>query len=407
MRYTMLTGEGGGILDDLIVTNVGKYLFVVVNAARKEADIALLRAAGGMRVEPLEDRSLIALQGPAAPGVMARLVPQAASMPFMSALPAEIEGSRLAIMRSGYTGEDGYEISVPSGDAARIAELLLAEDEVEPAGLGARDSLRLEAGFCLYGHDIDESDDPGRSRACMDHRAQTPGGGWISRRRRHPRADARQPVAAAGRSRSRWPGAGPRRHGDFRHGRSRARQGHVRGLRAVRRRPGRHGVRRCEGVGPRHAGPAPGSRETEACKGAADAFRTAPILSHREGEMSDLRYSKEHEWVRFDGEIATVGISDFAQEQLGDVVFVELPAVGAAVVRNEEAAVVESVKAASEVYAPVSGEVVEVNGALEGDPALVNRSPVDEGWFMKIRASNPSEVEELMEEAAYSAFVAG
>ena len=123
--------------------------------------------------------------------------------------------------------------------------------------------------------------------------------------------------------------------------------------------------------------------------------------------MSDLRYSKEHEWVRFDGEIATVGISDFAQEQLGDVVFVELPAVGAAVVRNEEAAVVESVKAASEVYAPMSGEVVEVNGALEGDPALVNRSPVDEGWFMKIRASNPSEVEELMDEAAYSAFVAG
>ena len=160
MRYTMLTGEGGGILDDLIVTNVGKYLFVVVNAARKEADIALLRAAGGMRVEPLEDRSLIALQGPAAPGVMARLVPQAASMPFMSALPAEIEGSRLAIMRSGYTGEDGYEISVPSGDAARIAELLLAEDEVDPAGLGARDSLRLEAGFCLYGHDIDESTTP-------------------------------------------------------------------------------------------------------------------------------------------------------------------------------------------------------------------------------------------------------
>ena len=160
MRYTMFTGEGGGILDDLIVTNVGKYLFAVVNAARKEADIALLRAAGGMQVEPLEDRSLIALQGPAAPGVMARFAPQAASMPFMSALPVEIDGSRLAIMRSGYTGEDGYEISVPSEDAVRIAESLLAEDEVEPAGLGARDSLRLEAGLCLYGHDIDESTTP-------------------------------------------------------------------------------------------------------------------------------------------------------------------------------------------------------------------------------------------------------
>lgn len=123
--------------------------------------------------------------------------------------------------------------------------------------------------------------------------------------------------------------------------------------------------------------------------------------------MSELRYSKEHEWVRVDGDIATVGISDFAQDQLGDVVFVELPAVGAAVVRDEEAAVVESVKAASEVYAPVSGEVVEVNGALEDDPALVNRSPTDEGWFMKIRVSNPPELDELMDEAAYGAFVAG
>ena len=123
--------------------------------------------------------------------------------------------------------------------------------------------------------------------------------------------------------------------------------------------------------------------------------------------MSELRYSKEHEWVRVEGRIATVGISDFAQEQLGDVVFVELPAVGAAVVRDEEAAVVESVKAASEVYAPVSGEVVEVNGALEDDPALVNRSPVDEGWFMKIRMGNPEELDELMDEAAYGAFVAG
>ena len=123
--------------------------------------------------------------------------------------------------------------------------------------------------------------------------------------------------------------------------------------------------------------------------------------------MSELRYSKEHEWVRVDGDIATVGISDFAQDQLGDVVFVELPAVGAAVVRDKEAAVVESVKAASEVYAPVSGEVVEVNGALEDDPALVNRSPVDEGWFMKIRVSNPLELDELMDEAAYGAFVAG
>lgn len=162
MRYTMFTNDAGGILDDLMVTNVGDYLFLVVNAACKEADIAHLRSAlpGGIDVEVLDDRSLIALQGPRAASVMARFATGADTMPFMSALPFEIDGSRLAVTRSGYTGEDGYEISIPDADAARITELLLAEDGVELAGLGARDSLRLEAGLCLYGHDIDETTTP-------------------------------------------------------------------------------------------------------------------------------------------------------------------------------------------------------------------------------------------------------
>jgi glycine cleavage system H protein len=120
--------------------------------------------------------------------------------------------------------------------------------------------------------------------------------------------------------------------------------------------------------------------------------------------MSDLKFSKEHEWVRLEGDIATVGISHFAQEQLGDVVFVELPAVGKQVVKDGDAAVVESVKAASEVYAPMSGEIVEVNGELEDDPELVNKSPTGEGWFMKIRLSDASELDGMMDEAAYNDF---
>ena len=162
MRYTMFTNATGGILDDLMVTNVGDYLFLVVNAGCKDADIAHLRAdlPGGVEVEVLDDRSLVALQGPAAAAVLARHAPGADTMPFMSALPFEIDGSRLAVTRSGYTGEDGYEISIPSADAVRIAELLLADADVELAGLGARDSLRLEAGLCLYGHDIDEATTP-------------------------------------------------------------------------------------------------------------------------------------------------------------------------------------------------------------------------------------------------------
>ena len=122
--------------------------------------------------------------------------------------------------------------------------------------------------------------------------------------------------------------------------------------------------------------------------------------------MSDLKYTKDHEWIRVDGDIGTVGISAFAQEQLGDVVFVELPEVGKKVSPGDEAAVVESVKAASEVYAPVSGEVVEVNGALNDTPELVNSDPTDKGWFIKIRLSNASELDGLMDEEAYKTFAA-
>ena len=117
--------------------------------------------------------------------------------------------------------------------------------------------------------------------------------------------------------------------------------------------------------------------------------------------MSDLKYTAEHEWVRVEGDIATVGISAFAQEQLGDVVFVELPDVGKTVSKGDEACVVESVKAASEVFAPVSGEVVAINDPLADEPGLVNTSPTENGWFMKIRMSDPSQIEEMMDEEAY------
>ena len=123
--------------------------------------------------------------------------------------------------------------------------------------------------------------------------------------------------------------------------------------------------------------------------------------------MSDLKYTGEHEWVRLEGDIATVGISDFAQGQLGDVVFVELPEVGKTVTKGEEACVVESVKAASEVFAPLSGEVVEVNEPLADEPGLVNGSPTGDGWFMKIRISDASQLDALMDEAAYQSFTEG
>src|SRR5918995_3612146 len=121
--------------------------------------------------------------------------------------------------------------------------------------------------------------------------------------------------------------------------------------------------------------------------------------------MATLRYTNEHEWIRLEGDVATVGITNHAQTQLGDVVYVELPEVGKAVAKGDEAAVVESVKAASEIYAPVSGEVVEVNGALEGAPGTVNDDAAGKGWFLKLKLRDPAELDALMTEEQYQEFL--
>ena len=161
-RYTFFTNDQGGILDDLMVTNAGDRLFVVVNAACKQQDIAHMqdKIGGHCEIDILDDRALLALQGPAAAEVLAGLDPAVASMPFMSALESDLEGVRCFVTRSGYTGEDGYEISLPASQAEAFARRLLAHDAVEPIGLGARDTLRLEAGLCLYGNDIDSETTP-------------------------------------------------------------------------------------------------------------------------------------------------------------------------------------------------------------------------------------------------------
>jgi aminomethyltransferase len=161
-RYAQFTNDGGGILDDLMVANFGDYLFLVVNAACKAEDEAHLRSrlSDVCVIEPLSNRALIAQQGPKAETVLGALCPDAPAMRFMDAGPRRIDGIDCFVSRSGYTGEDGFEISVPSDQAEALAKALLANSEVLPIGLGARDSLRLEAGLCLYGHDIDTSTTP-------------------------------------------------------------------------------------------------------------------------------------------------------------------------------------------------------------------------------------------------------
>ncbi len=161
-RYALFTNEQGGLQDDLMVTNMGDHLFVVVNAACKDQDIKHLQdnLPADVKLEVIKDRALVALQGPKAAEILAKLNPAVSGMVFMDAKIVDLLGADCVVSRSGYTGEDGYEISVPADKAEELAKVLLASDDVEFVGLGARDSLRLECGLCLYGHDIDQTTTP-------------------------------------------------------------------------------------------------------------------------------------------------------------------------------------------------------------------------------------------------------
>jgi aminomethyltransferase len=162
-RYTLLTNEVGGILDDLMVANPGgEKLFLVVNASRKEIDFTHIAAnlPSGVQLHEHDDRALLALQGPAAAAVISHISAEASQIPFMGMAAVTLAGIPCLVARSGYTGEDGFEISLPAESAQALAQRILDEPEVIPAGLGARDSLRLEAGLCLYGNDIDELTSP-------------------------------------------------------------------------------------------------------------------------------------------------------------------------------------------------------------------------------------------------------
>ncbi len=174
-HYTILTNERGGIVDDLMVTSQVDRLFLVVNASRKDIDLAYIRERlSNAHTITVLDKALLALQGPAAAGVLARFAPACLHMPFMSGETLTMGGVSCFVTRSGYTGEDGFEISVDAAQADALARLLLGAPDVQPAGLGARDTLRLEAGLCLYGNELDEETTPVEA-----------GLGWtIGRRRR-------------------------------------------------------------------------------------------------------------------------------------------------------------------------------------------------------------------------------
>ena len=205
MRYALLTLDGGGVLDDLMVTREGEGedFVLVVNASRRDVDEAHLRAAlpADVMLEALHDQAMLALQGPLAAQVLERLAPGAAALAFMQAASLRLHGAACRVSRSGYTGEDGFEIACAADDAERVARRLLDESEVAPAGLGARDTLRLEAGLCLYGHELDEHTTPVQARlAWALPKVRRPGG---ARAGGYPGAQAIEAELAAGPARVR------------------------------------------------------------------------------------------------------------------------------------------------------------------------------------------------------------
>jgi glycine cleavage system H protein len=369
----------------------------------------------GVTLKVAEDLALVAVQGPEAVAAVASLAPELAGLKFMTSLDLAIDGIWAHVSRTGYTGEDGVEISVKSADAIALTQKLLADARVKPIGLGARDSLRLEAGLCLYGHDIDTTTTP--VEAALE---------WsIQKSRRHAGARAGGFPGADKILAQLEKGAPRRRVGLRPEGRAPVREGAP--LFADTASSERIGAVTSGGFGPspmrrsrwaicpprtRPSAPwcSPNCADSD-CRCGSPSRLSFPILTNAEpanaelamqGSVMTTLFTADHEWLRIEGDVATIGVTDYAQSQLGDVVFIELPKVGRSLKKAEAAAVVESVKAASDVYAPISGEVLEVNDTLAAEPALVNSDATGKAWFFKMKIADKSELGGLMDEAAYA-----
>ena len=372
---------------------------MVVNAANADVGLALFESEAETLAASVKriPRAMLAVQGPESRSLLSSRIPQAADLSFMKAI--ELPNGQF-LSATGYTGEDGFEIALAADDADRFAEEILAGDALQLAGLGARDSLRLEAGLCLHGQDLSEETTPYEA-----------GLGWsISRRALGEggfRGDVALRKAAASQPARRLVGLLPQ-------GRAPVRSG----VQLYSRHGNATGTVTSGGFSPTLSRPiamgyiaaefsVEGTRiEAEVRGRRVPCEVTAlPFVPHRVletcKEMSERRYSGNHEWVRMDGKTATVGISEFAQDSLGELVYVELPDIGREIGQGEEVGVLESVKAASELYAPASGVVTELNAALEDQPSLVNESPLEEGWLFKMTLKDPSELASLSDEASY------
>ena len=315
----------------------------------------------------------------------------------------EIDGVEVMVNRTGYTGELGVELMCPAEDAVELWDAVVARGAV-PCGLGARDTLRLEVCYPLHGNDITQETD-----------AISAGLGWTcALGKEFSGAAELRAIKEAGPTRKlvafvMEEKAIPRqgmaitavgdlaRRGHLRHPLSDARQGHRHGLRPGSGRRTRH---RAPDRRPWERAPRDRRPETDLQARGVGAWRQA--RSYPEG----LKYHREHDWARIDGDEATCGVTWFAQDALGELVHFEAPSEGSTVAKDSTYGEVESVKAVSDVIAPLSGEILEVNQKVVDEPETVNEDPYGEGWLIRIRLSDASEVESLLDVDAYKQFLA-
>jgi glycine cleavage system T protein/glycine cleavage system H protein len=413
-HYSLLCSESGGIIDDIFLYHLPRSWLVIVNASNTAKDLAWMQSQSrGMNVSLRNrtgDTCMLALQGPAAREILKPLCDgmDLDELGFHRVRECSLLGVASILCTAGYTGEPGCEMLVPAGDTERLWAAVLKAGEARgliPCGLGARDSLRVEACLPLYGNEIDESTDPisaslARAAVCMDGHefvGKQALGGYCSQASLLSPGGLRDGGCGSAAARLPHPGRWP--------------EGRARNDRPGKRFDAavpRHGIRRQRscGAGQRGADRHQGITESRADRKAA-ILHIAPLevtgMEYRFDEKA--RYSKTHEWVRMDGAEAVVGITDYAQNKLSDVVFTDLPAVGKELKKETAFMVIESVKAAEDVFSPVSGAVTARNEKLVKAPELVNKDPFGDGWLVRVRLSNAKELDSLLDPASYRKFV--
>ena len=398
-QYSVLCNEQGGVLDDLFTYRLGpdRYL-TVTNAANHERDLAWFQRHAADRDDVTvsrSDRRLRDARGAGAGGARARspaLTDGELPRRFTTAERTVAGVPDVLVCGTGYTGEDGVELLIAPQHAGAVWDAVVAAGAT-PVGLGARDTLRLEACFHLYGNDLSEDRGPIEAGLgwCCKEATGFIGAERVARDRAAGHRRAARPVRDH-RPGHRPPGQ-PGRRRRRRHVRHALADARLRGrARLPAGRPHRAGHRlrdRRAREGPRRRSPHQATHPRGALKLADASY------------PSDLSYHEEHDWARIDGDVATFGITWYAQDQLGEVVFFDPPEVGKTVRKGDPYAEVESVKAVSDVIAPLSGEIVEVNDALGSGPEAINEDPYDTGWMVRVRLSDPSELDTLMDAAAY------